>query len=671
MTTEHIEIVVTDKGTKIVRRNIETIGKASNKSAKDIGRLNSVLRSVKGSGVGRALSRNISDVGVEARKSASGVNLLRGALGGLSVIFAGRALINLVDTYANLQNRLRLVTTGTEDLANVTEELFGIAQRTRVGFESTADAYSKIITVSNSLGVSQKETLEFVEGLNQAIVLSGVSSDQASAGLRQFIQGFGKGKLDGDELKSTVENIAGVADVLAKQLGVTRVELTKMGESGEITSKVMLEAFSNQRAELIAKFAKTIPTISQAMTNLGTAMLKYIGQVDQAAGASSVLAQAILLVSRNLHIIIPLVASLAAVITVNLVVGALGGLKKNLLLAVVGLKKFAAGVLIVSRAIKVLTLALARNPFGLLLIILTTFAATLLTISGKWEAFVDTIIGYLRKLKDIFFNVFGSIAEFFGFKAKEIDRTFDALSSSVSSLVSDTIDSGNAASDAANKAERDAARALRAAEKAKKASIAANNFTQKNNYDQRSAVKGDNFTTVGNGIDNNTGVQNDDFTITGSTAGSISTDSGDNGRFSTDGDFTGSTQKRSGFKSSGNHIKDLLSGFNARSSLTGYANGGSFQVGGNAGVDQNVLSINNTPVARVSRDETINVVPASSGSSSSSSGVGGSSGGGGNAGKYVTNFYITTPDADSFKLSQSQIEAKSQAAQLRASIRNG
>jgi len=84
-----------------------------------------------------------------------------------------------------------------------------------------------------------------------------------------------------------------------------------------------------------------------------------------------------------------------------------------------------------------------------------------------------------------------------------------------------------------------------------------------------------------------------------------------------------------------------------------------------------VLSINNTPVARVSRDETINVVPASSGSSSSSSGVGGSSGGGGNAGKYVTNFYITTPDADSFKLSQSQIEAKSQAAQLRASIRNG
>ncbi|GGO96577.1 tape measure protein [Stakelama pacifica] len=44
-------------------------------------------------------------------------------------------------------------------------------------------------------------------------------------------------------------------------------------------------------------------------------------------------------------------------------------------------------------------------------------------------------------------------------------------------------------------------------------------------------------------------------------------------------------------------------------SLARFANGGSMMIGGNGGMDQNVLSLNGKPVARVSRGETLNVVP--------------------------------------------------------------
>lgn len=46
------------------------------------------------------------------------------------------------------------------------------------------------------------------------------------------------------------------------------------------------------------------------------------------------------------------------------------------------------------------------------------------------------------------------------------------------------------------------------------------------------------------------------------------------------------------------------------SGLPGFANGGSMVIGGNPGVDQNVLSLNGAPVARVGYGETLSVTPA-------------------------------------------------------------
>lgn len=57
----------------------------------------------------------------------------------------------------------------------------------------------------------------------------------------------------------------------------------------------------------------------------------------------------------------------------------------------------------------------------------------------------------------------------------------------------------------------------------------------------------------------------------------------------------------------------LGSGFDVGSIATGipfaFANGGSGIIGGKPGIDQNVLSINNTPVAKVGRGETLSVNP--------------------------------------------------------------
>ena len=227
MATEFIRIVVTDQGTRRVTGNIQRVGAAA------------------------------------SRTSAS-VNLLRKALlllGGLAVV---RSLVNFVDTFTNIQNRLKLVTGGMQELTAVTQELFQVSKRTRADFEATAQVYARTALATKDLGISQEETLQFTEALNQAVILSGASAQEANAGLRQLSQGLASNRLSGDELRSVLEQLPLVADVIAESMQVTRGELRKMGEQGLITADIVLKAFREARVELAEKFAETIPTIGQS-----------------------------------------------------------------------------------------------------------------------------------------------------------------------------------------------------------------------------------------------------------------------------------------------------------------------------------------------------------------------------------------------------------------------
>lgn len=68
-------------------------------------------------------------------------------------------------------------------------------------------------------------------------------------------------------------------------------------------------------------------------------------------------------------------------------------------------------------------------------------------------------------------------------------------------------------------------------------------------------------------------------------------------------------------KGDGTSKGGLLSGlgflFGAPTGIPGFATGGSMLIGGSPGVDQNLLSLNGQPIARVSRGETLNVNPGS------------------------------------------------------------
>lgn len=355
MTTERIDIRVREDGSRVVRRDLEALDPA-------------------------------------ARKAASGIDFLKRILAGLGGALAVREVLTLINTYQNLENRLR--STGLEGaaLGAVYRELLAASNETRSSVEGSVELYARLATSSKELGVSQKQLISFTTSLNQAIILSGASATEAQAGLIQLSQGLASGVLRGDELRSVMEQLPAVADVIAKQMGVTRGELRKMGEEGKITAQTVLQAFQSARQELADRFAKTIPTLSQSFQILRNNVLTLIGEYDKATGASAALARAMTFLSNNLDTVVRAVAGVAAGFVLIL-----GG---------------AAAFNALRAAVVALNLAIAANPLGAFLIVVTSIVATLALFRNE----INLGLGDITTLGDLL-RAFGETA----------GRVFDAV----------------------------------------------------------------------------------------------------------------------------------------------------------------------------------------------------------------------------------------------------
>ena len=120
-------------------------------------------------------------------------NSLFGFGGGLAAIFGVRELVQYADTWTLIQNRIKLVTDSTGELNRVQEEVFRLAQDTRSEMMSTVELYTRLARSTKQLKLADEQLLTITRAVNQAIIVSGATSQEASAGVIQFSQGLASG----------------------------------------------------------------------------------------------------------------------------------------------------------------------------------------------------------------------------------------------------------------------------------------------------------------------------------------------------------------------------------------------------------------------------------------------------------------------------------------------
>lgn len=242
------------------------------------------------------------------RTAASTNSLLRGALQftgiGVGLVAIQRItskVIEFSDAFAQVQNQLSFVTRGTEELSRVTEQLFGVANRSRSSFEATAKLYARTALAADQLGLSQEGVVGIAETLNKAIILSGASAKEASNGLIQLSQAIASNRLGGDELRSVLEQLPVVADAISRSLGVTRGQLRELGAQGLLTARTITDALQLAAGRIDAAFSKTVPTIGQALQVVENQLIRFFGAANKATGASQKLAAALIFLGDNIE----------------------------------------------------------------------------------------------------------------------------------------------------------------------------------------------------------------------------------------------------------------------------------------------------------------------------------------------------------------------------------
>lgn len=270
MTTERIDIVVREDGSRIVRRNLEDIGSGARAGASGVDQMRNSLNMVKSLVLSMGLGYGVSEI------------------------------VKYIDTWANLEGRLKLVTDSYSQLKRVQNDLFEVSQRTRSAYEGTADLYARIARSTKELNASDRDRIKVTEGINKAIVISGSSAESAKAAIIQLGQGFASGTLRGEELNSVLEQTPRVAEAIADGMGKTVGQLRAMGAAGLLTSKAVFEALHSQADVLQREFAQMPLTIGQSFTILKNELLRFVGQTGEANNVAGAFAEVLGMVGRNL-----------------------------------------------------------------------------------------------------------------------------------------------------------------------------------------------------------------------------------------------------------------------------------------------------------------------------------------------------------------------------------
>lgn len=278
---------------------------ARDEASQVIKRLRNNLGGVQGpaTSMARGLDAGAAAAGRLRNAAALASEAITRMAAGMASLAGATALVKMADEWAMMQGRLKLATRSQQEYTAALDETFAIAQRTGGNLGATANLYGKLQKAMRGLGKTQQDALGVTEMINQSFAISGTRAAEAASATLQFGQALGSGVLRGDEFNSMMEASPRIMQAIADGMGAPIGALRKMAEEGKLTSEVVVQALLTQKDKLASEFAQMPKTVGQAFENLRSALTRYIGEMDQSAGATRRLAAALDWLARNIDVV--------------------------------------------------------------------------------------------------------------------------------------------------------------------------------------------------------------------------------------------------------------------------------------------------------------------------------------------------------------------------------
>ena len=231
------------------------------------------------------------------------VNALVAAMAAVGVGVTVSGLATTADSYTNLSTRINIATKEGGDFTSAMAGVHQVALMTNSSLDATGSLFARLNAVGKDMGMTQQQALDLTKTVTQAIQIGGGSAQASEAAVQQFIQAMQGGVLRGEEFNSIMENGFGVAEALARGLGVTTGELRKMAENGELSAERVAKALQSQASEVQKTYDQFPTTIGNALQRISTSWEILIGKMDQSNGASATVADWLVTIADNMDIV--------------------------------------------------------------------------------------------------------------------------------------------------------------------------------------------------------------------------------------------------------------------------------------------------------------------------------------------------------------------------------
>ena len=248
------------------------------------------LDALRGAGAGAGgqaaadANKNLGAIGGTANKIGNDIkSALAGAFAVGSLVAFTHRLIDTVKEVQDLRIRLSGLTLSAQDYAASEAYLIDLAKRHHKSVQDLTGSYSAFLTLERSGIITRQQSMQLLEGFSNLASKTGASAMQMSQSIYGLSQALGTGVVNMQDFKQIVEPMPGLANEIARTMGLTVGGLRELIATGTLTSEefgrkvpAALKAYEGAAARSAGTLSATYSDLKNKFVELATALEKPI-----------------------------------------------------------------------------------------------------------------------------------------------------------------------------------------------------------------------------------------------------------------------------------------------------------------------------------------------------------------------------------------------------------
>ncbi len=243
------------------------------------------------------------------RQNASLKNSIDGvtnAIKSYAAAFGVLQVVRMADEMLLYKARVDLATDSIAEADQAWETLLETAKNTG-SIQTAIETFSRLSMVKKDIGATNEEILQFTDTVQKLGVISGAAPENMKAGLLQLGQALSSDIVRAEEFNSIMENIPAVGVEIAKQFGISTGQLRRLVIEGLVPSKDVVIAIGNATEEVNRRFEQMPMTAGRAFGELMIRISEIIEGFNKASNATQIIVGGIGVIGDSLSAVVNVV----------------------------------------------------------------------------------------------------------------------------------------------------------------------------------------------------------------------------------------------------------------------------------------------------------------------------------------------------------------------------